>query len=93
MISNDGETDGVNYSSLFKHWRLESRQAKKYQLRDIFFITLCAVICEAENWVAIEESGKARIDWFTKLPGLQHGMPAHDTFGDVFVSIDNRTVW
>ena len=50
---------------------------KKHQLQDIFFIALCAVICGADNWVAIEEFGKAKIDWFTKLLGLQHGIPAH----------------
>jgi hypothetical protein len=43
--------------------------------------------------VAIEEFGKARIEWFTKLLGLQHGIPAHDTFGDVFAAIDNEQVW
>ena len=63
---------------------------KKHQLQDIFFIALCAVICGADNWVAIEEFGKAKIDWFTKLLGLQHGIPAHDTFGDVFAAIDNE---
>jgi len=30
---------------------------KKHQLQDIFFITPCAVICGADNWVAIEEFG------------------------------------
>lgn len=63
---------------------------KKHQLQDIFFIALCAVICGADNWVAIEEFGKAKIEWFTKLLGLQHGIPAHDTFGDVFAAIDNE---
>ena len=63
---------------------------KKHQLQDIFFIALCAVICGADNRVAIEEFGKAKIDWFTKLLGLQHGIPSHDTFGDVFAAIDNE---
>ena len=40
--------------------------------------------------MAIEEFGKARIEWFTKFLGLQHGIPAHDTFGDVFAAIDNE---
>lgn len=33
---------------------------KKHQLQDIFFITLCAVICGADNWVEIEEYGCAK---------------------------------
>ncbi len=30
---------------------------KKHQLQDTFFITLCAVISGADNWVMIEEFG------------------------------------
>ena len=39
---------------------------KKHQLQDIFFISLCAMICGADNWVAIEEFGLAKEEWFTK---------------------------
>lgn len=63
---------------------------KKHQLQDIFFITLCAVISGADNWVMIEEFGKAKEQWFTQELGLKHGIPSHDTFGDVFAAIDNE---
>ena len=63
---------------------------KKHQLQDIFFITLCAVICGADNWVAIEEFGEAKEEWFTELLDLQHGIPSHDTLGDVFAVIDTE---
>ena len=63
---------------------------KKHQLQNIFFITLCAVICGADNWVAIEEFGKAKEFWFTEQPGLVNGIPSHDTFGDVLASIDTE---
>lgn len=63
---------------------------KRHQLQDIFFITLCAVICGADNWVAIEEFGKAKEDWFTELLELEYGIPSHDTFGDVFAVIDSE---
>ena len=63
---------------------------KKHELPDIFFISLSAVICGADNWVAIEEFGKAKEDWFTKQLGLTHGIPSHDTFGDVFAAIDTE---
>ena len=61
---------------------------KKHQLQDIFFISLCAMICGADNWVAIEEFGLAKEEWFTELLGLQHGIPSHDTFGEVYAAID-----
>ena len=63
---------------------------KKHQLQDIFFITLCAVICGADNWVAIEEFADAKKEWFTELLELQNGIPSHDTFGNVFAAIDTE---
>jgi predicted transposase YbfD/YdcC len=61
---------------------------KKHQLQDIFFISLCAMICGADNWVAIEAFGLAKEAWFTDLLGLAHGIPSHDTFGEVYAAID-----
>jgi predicted transposase YbfD/YdcC len=61
---------------------------KKHQLQDIFFISLCAMICGADNWVAIEEFGLAKEQWLTELLGLEHGIPSHDTFGEVYAAID-----
>ena len=63
---------------------------KKHQLQDIFFITLCAVISGADNWVMIEAFGKAKEDWFTEQLALENGIPSHDTFGDVFAAIDTE---
>jgi predicted transposase YbfD/YdcC len=63
---------------------------KKHQLQDIFFITLCAVICGADNWVAIEEFAEAKKEWFVELLGLPNGIPSHDTFGNVFAAIDTE---
>lgn len=63
---------------------------KRHQLKDIFFITLCAVICGADDWVAVETFGKAKERWFTELLGLEHGIPSHDTFGNVFAVIDTE---
>lgn len=61
---------------------------KKHQLQDILFITLCAVISGADNWVMIEQFGKAKVDWFTQQLGLENGIPSHDTFGYVFAALD-----
>lgn len=61
---------------------------KIHRLSDILFITLCATICGADNWVAIERFGKAKETWFTELLNLEFGIPSHDTLGDVFAAID-----
>ena len=62
---------------------------KKHQLQDILFITLCAVICGADNWVMVEQFGQAKKAWFTQPLGLEQGIPSHDTFGAVFSAIDS----
>jgi len=81
-------------ASIFHHFStiIDPRlnRQKKHQLQDIFFITLCAVICGADNWVAIEEFGKAKEVWFTEKLNLVNGIPSHDTFGDVFAAIDGK---
>jgi len=63
---------------------------KRHQLGDIFFITLCAVICGANDWVAIAAFGKAKKSWFDELLELENGIPSHDTFGNVFAAIDTQ---
>ena len=37
-----------------------------HELQDILFIAICGIICGADNWVAIEEFGKTKEDWFTQ---------------------------
>ena len=65
-------------------------RSKLHRLSDIFFITLCAVICGANNWVEIVEFGKAKKAWFNERLGLKNGIPSHDTFGNVFAVIDTE---
>ncbi len=81
-------------ASIFHHFSsIEDprvNRQKKHELPDIFFITLSAVICGADNWVAIEEFGNAKKEWFSEQLELTHGIPSHDTFGDVFAAIDTE---
>ena len=63
-------------------------RTKLHQLRDIIVIAICAVICGADNWVEIEEFGRAKRDWLEALLGLPNGIPSHDNFGRVFARLD-----
>lgn len=76
----------VHHFSSIEDPRLDRR--KKHDLSDILFITICAVICGADNWVAIEAFGHAKKEWLTRLLSLKNGIPSHDTFGNVFAVID-----
>ncbi len=63
---------------------------KKHLLPNIFFITLCAVICGADDWATVEEFGQSNEEWLTELLDLKNGIPSHDTFGRVFSLIDTH---
>ena len=57
---------------------------KRHNLVDILVIAVCAVICGADSWNAIEKFGKAKHDWFSQFLELPNGIPSHDTFNRVF---------
>ena len=63
-------------------------RCKRHQLLDIITIAICAVICGADSWVHVEMFGKSKEDWFRTFLDLPHGIPSHDTFGDVFSRLD-----
>ena len=63
-------------------------RTKCHQLRDIIVIFICAVICGADNWIEIEEFGRAKQEWLEKLLGMANGIQSHDTFGRVFARLD-----
>jgi predicted transposase YbfD/YdcC len=57
---------------------------KEHKLIDILIIAICAVLCGANDWVAVETFGKAKEAWLRQFLALPHGIPSHDTFGRVF---------
>ena len=64
------------------------RRTRRHALMDILVITLCGVICGADDWVAIARFGRAKRKWFRSFLALPHGIPSHDTFGRVFAALD-----
>jgi hypothetical protein len=56
----------------------------QHKLIDIIVITICAVICGADDWTEVVNYAKAKKDWLKQFLELPHGIPSHDTFGRVF---------
>ncbi len=63
-------------------------RTKRHGLIDILVIAICAIICGADSWVAVELFGKAKIGWLRTFLELPNGIPSHDTFGRVFARLD-----
>ncbi len=57
---------------------------KLHKLIDIIIIAICAVVSGADTYEQIENFGKKRIRWLSKILELPHGIPSHDTFGRIF---------
>ena len=57
---------------------------KEHKLIDVLVVAICALLCGANDWVAVETFGQAKRAWFARFLDLAHGIPSHDTFGRVF---------
>ena len=60
----------------------------RYHLLEVITIAICASLAGAETWVDIETFGKSKSRWLAQFLDLKHGIPSHDTFGDIFAMID-----
>ena len=77
----------AHFSELTDPRRDDSRTHHK--LKDMIVIAICAVICGADSWVAVESFGRSKYDWLCRFLQLRHGIPSHDTFNRVFGLIDS----
>ncbi|BBD63666.1 transposase [Nostoc commune NIES-4072] len=65
-------------------------RTKRHNLIEILTIALCAVICGADSWVAIELYGCTKYEWLKTFLGLSNGIPSHDTFARVFAQLNSQ---
>ena len=85
-MKNSQSASIMDYFETLEDPRID--RCKRHQLLDIIAIAICAVICGADSWVYIELFGKSKLEWFQTFLELPHGIPSHDTFGDVFSRLD-----
>jgi predicted transposase YbfD/YdcC len=63
-------------------------RTRVHRLSDLVTIALCAVLCGANDWVAVETFGRAKEAWLRTFLLLPGGIPSHDTLGRVFARLD-----
>ena len=59
-----------------------------HKLRDILVIAVCAVLCGAESYPAIEDFGHEGEEWLKQFLELPEGIPSQDTFNRVLRLMD-----
>jgi predicted transposase YbfD/YdcC len=63
------------------------RREVTYPLINVVVIAVCAVICGADDFVAIAKFGRTKRRWFAKFLDLTNGIPSHDRFNAILAAI------
>lgn len=63
------------------------RRAGVYPLVNVITIAICAVICGADDFVAIAAFGRKKREWLSKFLDLSAGIPSHDRFNAILGAI------
>jgi predicted transposase YbfD/YdcC len=63
------------------------RREVVYPLINLVVIAVCAVICGADDFVAIAEFGTKRRQWLARFLDLTNGIPSHDRFNAVLAAL------
>jgi predicted transposase YbfD/YdcC len=75
-------------TTIQKHFRKMTDPRSDFRVHHsmvaILTITLCAVICGANNFVDIATFGEAKRQWLSSFLDLPYGIPSHDTFTRFF---------
>ncbi len=58
-----------------------------HPLLNIVVIAVCAVICGADDFVAITTFAKKKKEWFATFLDLTNGIPSHDRFNAILAAI------
>jgi predicted transposase YbfD/YdcC len=63
------------------------RREVVYPLINVVVIAVCAVICGADDFVAIAEFGRKKREWLARFLDLEAGIPSHDRFNAILAAI------
>lgn len=66
--------------------------AVRYRLDEVLIIGILSILCNGMTFTAMEVFGKTHLNELRQFMELKSGIPSHDTFGDVFSSIDPEAV-
>ena len=63
----------------------------RHLFSEVIFMTICGLLCGADDWNGIEFYAKTNEKWFRRYLKLPNGIPAHDTFNRLFSLLDPKS--
>ena len=60
----------------------------RHNFIELMTMAVSAMICGADNWVAMETFARSKESWLRSFLTLPHGIPSHDVFNNVFAKLD-----
>ncbi|WP_198404925.1 transposase family protein, partial [Burkholderia ambifaria] len=87
MIEGEGI---LSIEEAFGDLRDPRSRTPAYDLTEMLVVALCAILCGADNWGAIQLWGEEKLDGLRRHIPLEQGVPSHDTFGRVFSLLSSK---
>lgn len=65
---------------------------KEYELVDIIFLVISAVLCGAKGWKAIEIFGETQLEWLRTYRSFSNGIPTRHSIGRIIRGIKSESM-
>ena len=62
----------------------------KYNLEEIVFLTISAVVSGFQTYELIEGFGEEKLEWLRKFYPFKFGIPSHDTLGEFYSRLEPK---
>lgn len=67
-------------------------RTRKHPLTSVLVLSLLAIICGADSFVAIELYGECQEEFLKTFLDLPNGIPSHDTIGRIFSTLNPKAL-
>ncbi len=81
------QSGSANIQDHFRELTDPRRREVIYPLVNIVVIAVCAVVCGADDFVAIAKWGRKKQKWLERFLDLEAGIPSHDRFNAILAAI------
>ncbi len=63
-----------------------------HRLDEVVLIALCAMLADQESFTDMESFARSQMEWLRTFLELKHGVPSHDVFRQVFMSLPSEAL-